>query len=71
MMTAEQRKAAAAKAAATLKARKEAERERFRAVLRDQEIALEVCRSIRDDVTASDADRLEAIRMISVITGHE
>ena len=64
----EERKAAAAKAAATRKERHEAQKARFRAELNDRDRALEICRRIRDDETASDADRLEAIRMIAKIT---
>ena len=66
-ITAEQRREWAAKGAATLRARKEAERERFRAEIRDRENALEICRKIRDNENASDADRLEAIRLIEAI----
>ena len=66
-ITAEQRREWAAKGAATLRARKEAERERFRAEIRDRENALEICRKIRDNENASDTDRLEAIRLIEAI----
>ena len=66
-ITAEQRREWAAKAGATNHARREAERERFRAEIRDRENALEICRKIRDNENASDADRLEAIRLIEAI----
>lgn len=66
-MTAEQRAEAAAKGAETRRQRHAAEMERFRAEIRDRENALEICRKIRDNENASDADRLEAIRLIEAI----
>lgn len=68
-MTETERHDRAVKAGATLRARKEAERECARAVRADKESALRICREIRDNPDAADADRLEAIRLIAEITG--
>lgn len=68
--TPEQRHASALKAGATMRERKEHERERRQAEREDTEKALTVCRAIRDDEDAADTDRLEAIRLIEKIT-HE
>ena len=65
--TAEERKERAAKGAATLRARKEAEAERSRAAKNDLIAALELCRMIRDDAAASYADRMKAIELIELI----
>ena len=56
------------KGATTLQAHKAAERERFRAELADRENARAICREIRDNPDAADADRLEAIKLIAKIT---
>ena len=66
--TPERRHEAAMKAGATLRAHKEAERERERTRRADRENALTICRQIRDNPDAADADRLEAIKMIANIT---
>ena len=66
--TPEQRHEAAIKAGATLRAHKEVERERERTRRADREDALTICRQIRDNPDAADADRLEAIRLIASIT---
>ena len=66
--TPQQRHEAAMKAGATIRARKEAERERWRAEIADRKNALAICREIRDNPDASDADRLEAIKLIAEIT---
>ena len=66
-MTTDQRAAAAAKGAETRRQRHAAEMERFRAEIRDRENALEICRGIRDNEFAADADRLEAIRLIELL----
>lgn len=57
------------KAGQTLHERKEREKERLRAAREDVERALTLCRSIRDDENAADADRLEAVKIIASITG--
>ena len=67
-ITPEQRHKAAMKAGATIRARKEAERERWRAETRDKENALTICREIRDNPEASAEARLEAIKLIAKIT---
>lgn len=64
----EKRREAAAKGAATLRARKSAERECARAMREDRENALRICREIRDNPNAADADRLKAIGLIAEIT---
>ena len=63
----EVRRERAAKGAATLRARKEAEAERMRAAKNDLIAALELCRRIRDDEAASYADRMKAIELIELI----
>lgn len=55
------------KAGATLHERKERERERHRADMNDLPVALEICRKIRDDETASNADRLWAIELLQMM----
>ena len=56
------------KAGRTLHERKEREKERLRAAREDVEKALTLCRSIRDDENATDADRLAAVKIIMSIT---
>lgn len=48
-------------------ARKERREAEAAARAEDDRKALEICRSIRDNPEASDADRLQAIRMIHAI----
>lgn len=59
------------KAGATLHERKERERERQRADMNDKPAGLAICRAIRDDVTASAADRLKAIELIQTMKAEQ
>lgn len=68
-ITAEERREWAAKGAETRRTRRAAEWERFRADNNDKPAALEICRRIRDDEHAADADRLKAIELIHTIKG--
>ena len=43
---------------------------RFRAELNDKAVALEICRGIRDSETATDADRMEAVKLIEKLKSH-
>lgn len=53
------------KAAQTARERRERKKKDFTELLRDREQAVAICRKIRDDENAADADRLEAIRMLA------
>lgn len=53
------------KAALTARERRERKKKDFTELLRDREQAVAICRKIRDDENAADADRLEAIRMLA------
>lgn len=55
----------AEKAAQTNREREKAARA---AAIRDREQAIAICRKIRDDENAADADRLEAIRLLAEYT---
>ena len=54
----------AEKAAQTNRERREREKAARAAAIRDREQAIAICRKIRDDENAADADRLEAIRLL-------
>ena len=56
------------KASRTARERRERRERDFREHVRDTEQALAVCRKIRDDENAADADRLEAIRLLKEYT---
>ena len=56
------------KAAATRQQHREAERSKAALAKADKEKALEVCRQIRDDPQALPADRLEAIRLLQILS---
>lgn len=53
------------KAAKTNKERRERREKAAAELRRDREQAVAICRKIRDDENAADADRLEAIRMLN------
>lgn len=53
------------KAAKTNKERRERRETAAAELRRDREQAVAICRKIRDDENAADADRLEAIRMLA------
>ena len=53
------------KAAQTARERRERRNKDFTERLRDREQAVAICRKIRDDENAADADRLETIRMLA------
>ena len=55
------------KAAQTARERRERKKKDFTELLRDREQAVAICRKIRDDENAADADRLEAIRMLAAL----
>lgn len=59
----------AQKAAQTARERREHRKCEFTERLRDREQAVAICRKIRDDENAADADRLEAVRILQSLTG--
>ena len=67
-MTNEQRAAAAAKGAATLRAHKEAERERLRRQEAEKQAQLAALRRVRDDPDSSPADVLRAVELLDRLT---
>ncbi len=58
----------AQKGAQTARERRERRKQEFAERLRDSDRAIAVCRSIRDDENAADADRLEAVKILYSIT---
>ena len=56
------------KAVRTARANRERRNEKAAELRRDREQAIAVCRKIRDDENAADADRLEAIRLLKEYT---
>lgn len=58
----------AEKAAQTNRERHEREKAARAAAIRDREQAIAICRKIRDDENAADADRLEAIKLLAEYT---
>ena len=60
----EEHMTAGQKAGKTIRERKVREEEQRAAAIRDREQAIAICRRIRDDENAADADRLEAIRLL-------
>lgn len=56
------------KASKTARERRERREQALRERVRDSEQAVAVCRAIRDDENAADADRLEAIRILKEFT---
>ena len=58
----------AEKAAQTNRERREREKAARAAAIRDREQAIAICRKIRDDENAADADRLEAIKLLAEYT---
>ena len=56
------------KAAETRQQHREAQKAREAQARADKEKALEVCRLIRDDPAAAHADRLEAIRLLQILS---
>ena len=63
-MTNEQRVAAAAKGAATLRAHKEAERERLRQREAERKAQIAALRRVRDNPEADPADVLRAVELL-------
>lgn len=63
----DEKRTPAEKAAQTRREHAEAHRAEIRARIRDKDEALRICREIRDDINAADADRLHAIEMIEAI----
>ena len=54
----------AQKAAQTAREHREQRKAKASELCRDREQAIAVCRKIRDDENAADADRLEAVRIL-------
>lgn len=63
--TPEKRREAAKKAGETMHRRKVERDERFRQQLRDYNEGVRICREIRDNPEAADADRLRAIEWLT------
>lgn len=59
------------KAAQTTKERKDRYEQRQAALRNDKERELQVLREIRDDPTASNSDKLEAVRLLRQITAQQ
>ena len=58
----------AQKAGQTLHERKEREKAAREQARHDKERAIEVCRQIRDNPLSTDAERLEAVKMLDKLT---
>ena len=58
----------AQKGAQTARERRERRKQECAERLRDSDRAIAVCRSIRDDENAADADRLEAVKILYSLT---
>ena len=56
------------KASKTARERRERREQTLRERVRDSEQAIAVCRAIRDDEDAADADRLKAIQLLKEYT---
>ena len=56
------------KASKTARERRERREQALRERVRDSEQAIAVCRAIRDDEDAADADRLKAIQLLKEFT---
>ena len=58
----------AQKAAQTAREHREHRKAKAAELRRDRDQAIAVCRKIRDDENAADADRLEAVRILQSLT---
>lgn len=67
-ITQEERQRRAAKAAATVKARRERRDAEAEAQRNDRHRAIELCREIRDNPDSTDRDKLDAIKMLAALT---
>ena len=67
--TPEMRRAWAAKAAETRRARTQAKRDAWRARSEDHNRNIAILRAVRDDTDASPAARLRAVRLLSQLDG--